>query len=119
MSTPFRPAEFYAPAGARLDAYLGALARTILAVSEDLEAIRDLLLPMLDAPTRERLRNAEPGQWRAALSGLAACTGLGDCPVHPGGVSLAGNIRSIDGRCVHCGVDMRECECIEPDDDDD
>ena len=74
-STPYRPAQFYAPAGASLSADVATLTRGILNIRLDLEALRDLLLPTLDAPTRERLRNAEYGEWGAALSGLEVGNG--------------------------------------------
>jgi hypothetical protein len=73
--TPYRPAQFYAPAGASTDAMLQELAEQVALIRFDLIAVRDLLLPMLDAPTRERLRGARWGHWRRALSGLEVGNG--------------------------------------------
>lgn len=41
------------------------------------------------------------------------CTGLRGCPVHPDGAGLDGHIRTVDGKCVHCGRPY-PCSCPEP-----
>lgn len=42
-----------------------------------------------------------------------ACTGLSGCPVHPDGLGLDGNVRTIDAHCVHCKKEY-PCGCPEP-----